>query len=115
MLLNAIETLSHCESISPPDLLVGPAVRSMIMPSLPLSELAKNDPTKNDPALSSRTLVVADVGGPPELANRLQALGFCEGRKMTIVRRGDPAIVEVLGTRIGMSSAISQYVTVRID
>lgn len=80
----------------------------MIMPSIPLSDVVKDNP-----ALSSRTLVVADVGGPPELANRLQALGFCQGRKMTIVRSGDPAIVEVLGTRIGMSSMITQYVTVR--
>lgn len=64
-------------------------------------------------AWSSVEMVVEGVTGPAAIADRLKAWGFCPGRRITIIRHGDPAIIEILGTRIGLSAAIAQCVAVR--
>jgi len=80
--------------------------------------MAVSAPTLRDAALAQSPRAraqqtVAGVCGPPEIASRLQAMGFCEGRELTIVQGGDPAIVEILGTRIGMALSVAEYVTLR--
>jgi Fe2+ transport system protein FeoA len=44
---------------------------------------------------------------------RLEAMGLCAGRTVEVVQRGDPMIVRVLGTRIGLAAALAA--AVRVD
>ena len=47
-----------------------------------------------------------------EETERLKALGICEGRRVRIVRSGDPLILLVLGSRIGVSARLASRVRV---
>lgn len=44
---------------------------------------------------------------------RLQVMGLCEGRVVQVVKQGDPMIVRVLGTSIGLAAVLAQAVRVR--
>ena len=57
--------------------------------------------------------VVTEVTGEPEDTSRLKAMGICQGRLVRLVRSGDPLIVQVLGTRVGLSSRLARNVFVR--
>lgn len=54
-----------------------------------------------------REVRVADEDG-----QRLKAMGLCEGRRVMLVRRGDPLILRVLGSRIGLSARLADHVRV---
>jgi Fe2+ transport system protein FeoA len=47
-------------------------------------------------------------------AARLMALGICVGRRIQIVRAGDPMIVRVVATRVGFSARLAAGVFVAI-
>jgi Fe2+ transport system protein FeoA len=51
------------------------------------------------------------LAGAPEV-ERLKAMGICQGRKVMLVRRGDPLILRVLGSRIGLSARLATLVRV---
>ncbi|MDF3128643.1 FeoA family protein [Kiritimatiellaeota bacterium B1221] len=56
--------------------------------------------------------VVTDMG----LANntaRLKAMGICLGRTLEVLKAGDPLIVKVYGTRIGLSARLAEEILVR--
>ena len=55
--------------------------------------------------------VSAVAAGGDETA-RLMAMGVCTGRTVLLVRRGDPLILRVLGTRIGLSRRLAATVNV---
>ncbi|HEY8241131.1 MAG TPA: FeoA family protein [Kiritimatiellia bacterium] len=44
---------------------------------------------------------------------RLQAMGVCLGRTLELIQRGDPLIVRVLGSRIGVSARLASRVYVQ--
>jgi Fe2+ transport system protein FeoA len=44
---------------------------------------------------------------------RLEVMGLCEGRLVQVVKRGDPMIVRVLGTRVGLAAGLAERVRVR--
>lgn len=44
--------------------------------------------------------------------DRLKSMGVCEGRKVMMIRAGDPMIVRVLGSRIGISARLAHNVLV---
>ena len=46
---------------------------------------------------------------------RLEVMGLCQGRVVQVVKRGDPMIVRVLGTRIGLAAVLAERVRVRRD
>lgn len=46
-------------------------------------------------------------------AAQLMAMGVCPGRRVVLVRHGDPLILRVLGTRIGVSARLAEQVIVR--
>ncbi len=50
------------------------------------------------------------VGGS-EL-ERLKVMGVCLGRRVHVVRRGDPMIVRVMGTRIGLARGVAANIRV---
>jgi ferrous iron transport protein A len=61
------------------------------------------------------TLAVArvlDVGAHPDDAARLKAMGICLGRRIQLIQAGDPLIVRVLGTRVGLSARLAGGVLV---
>ena len=83
---------------------------------------ASENSTNGDPAALRRMLseigpggvgIVVDVLGEAEDTSRLKALGICQGRRVRLMQAGDPLIVEVLGTRVGLSSRLATNVRVR--
>ena len=59
-----------------------------------------------------RVAVIARVDEDHEHADRLKALGLCVGRKLQVVKAGDPLIVRVLGSRLGLSARLAERVFV---
>jgi Fe2+ transport system protein FeoA len=57
------------------------------------------------------TARIAGVTVPEERA-RLEAMGLCAGRLVEVVKAGDPMIVRVLGTRIGLAAVLARWVKV---
>jgi len=45
-------------------------------------------------------------------AVRLKRLGICDGRRVQVVRQGDPLILRVAGTRIGVSGRLAASIRV---
>lgn len=45
---------------------------------------------------------------------RLKALGVCIGRRIEVIRTGDPLIVRAFGTRIGLSAQLARHVFVDV-
>ncbi len=43
---------------------------------------------------------------------RLEVMGLCSGRMVCVIKHGDPMIVRVLGTRIGLAAALARSVHV---
>ena len=44
---------------------------------------------------------------------RLEVMGLCAGRMVCVIKEGDPMIVRVLGTRIGLAAALAARVHLR--
>lgn len=44
---------------------------------------------------------------------RLEVMGLCAGRLVCVIKEGDPMIVRVLGTRIGLAAALAARVHLR--
>jgi Fe2+ transport system protein FeoA len=45
-------------------------------------------------------------------ADRLMAMGVCTGRRVMLIQRGDPLVLKVLGSRIGLSARLAARVHV---
>lgn len=45
---------------------------------------------------------------------RLMAMGVCAGRMVELVQHGDPFILRVYGTRIGVSARLADHIFVNI-
>ena len=56
-------------------------------------------------------LVAAVRAGEHEI-ERLKSMGVCVGRRLMLIRTGDPMIVKVLGSRIGISARLADQVMV---
>jgi Fe2+ transport system protein FeoA len=56
---------------------------------------------------------VIDVAAEADDAVRLKSLGVCVGRRVQLVKGGDPLIVRVLGARVGLSARLAAGVVVR--
>ena len=69
------------------------------------------------PSLLSESTVAGlyrclDVAGDGDDALRLKRLGICAGRKIEVLRAGDPMVLNVLGTQVGVSRLAAALVTV---
>jgi Fe2+ transport system protein FeoA len=58
---------------------------------------------------------VVQVDAPSQDSTRLKAMGVCVGRRLTLVQTGDPLIVCVVGSRVGMSSRLAESVYVESE
>lgn len=56
--------------------------------------------------------LVASVHAGNQDVERLKSMGVCVGRRLMLVRPGDPLIVKVLGSRIGISARLARSVMV---
>jgi Fe2+ transport system protein FeoA len=56
--------------------------------------------------------VVRRIEAEDDSMDRLKALGICIGRQVELVKRGDPLIVRVYGSRLGISSRLANRVLV---
>jgi len=56
--------------------------------------------------------VVAEVLAPDSDLERLMAMGVCGGRTVELVRVGDPLILKVYGTRVGVSARLAEKIRV---
>lgn len=45
---------------------------------------------------------------------RLRTLGICPGRRVWLVRPGDPMVLKVMGTRLGLAAELARRVTVEV-
>lgn len=57
--------------------------------------------------------MVSRMDGEGADVERLKAMGLCLGRRVELVRAGDPLILRVLGVRIGVSARLARGIAVR--
>lgn len=58
--------------------------------------------------------VVRRVDTDDEDIQRLKTLGICLGRRVELVRVGDPLILKVFGSRLGLAASLASRVHVEI-
>jgi len=58
--------------------------------------------------------VVRSVETDDEDTNRLKTLGVCVGRRVELVRAGNPLILKVFGSRLGISAELAMRVRVEV-
>lgn len=69
-------------------------------------EVALDDLPQNHCAFVRR------VDGSSEDSDRLKVMGICIGRRVQLIKKGDPMIVRVLGSRLGISARLGHRVIV---
>ena len=57
--------------------------------------------------------LIAEVSVDAADAVRLKSLGMCVGRRVQLVKAGDPLVVRVLGARVGLSARLASGVFVQ--
>lgn len=58
--------------------------------------------------------MVREIATDDEDSHRLKTLGICVGRRVELVRAGDPLIVKVFGSRLGISAELAARVQVEV-
>ena len=54
--------------------------------------------------------VVRRLETDDEEMHRLKTLGICVGRRVEVVRTGDPLVVRIFGSRLGLSASLASRV-----
>jgi Fe2+ transport system protein FeoA len=58
--------------------------------------------------------VVRSVETDDEETQRLKTLGVCVGRRLEVARAGDPLILKIFGSRLGLSAELAKRVQVEV-
>lgn len=58
--------------------------------------------------------VVRSIAIDDEEMLRLKTLGVCLGRRVELVKAGDPLILKVFGSRLGVSASLAAHVQVEV-
>ena len=58
--------------------------------------------------------VVRSISTDDEDTQRLKTLGVCVGRRVEVVRSGNPLILKIFGSRLGISGELAARVTVEV-
>ena len=58
--------------------------------------------------------VVRSVATEDEDTQRLKTLGVCVGRRVELVRTGNPLILKIFGSRLGLSAELAARVQVEV-
>lgn len=64
-------------------------------------------------ATTGRQLWVAGLPAAGGDTERLQAMGLCVGRRVELVQAGSPAIVRLVGARVGISAQLAESILVQ--
>lgn len=59
--------------------------------------------------------LICDIDGDHEDIERLKTMGVCLGRRLHVIKAGDPMIVSVMGTRLGIARRLAGHVFLRPD
>ena len=77
------------------------------MQSLPLNQLISLEELEE-----GHCGVVEKVSADDADLARLMAMGVCAGRKVELIQHGDPLILKVYGSRIGISRRLAERIMV---
>jgi Fe2+ transport system protein FeoA len=58
--------------------------------------------------------IVREIETDDEQTARLKMLGVCPGRRVELVRNGDPLVLKIFGTRLGLDGTLAARVRVEI-
>jgi Fe2+ transport system protein FeoA len=58
--------------------------------------------------------IVRKIDTDDEDTARLKTLGVCPGRRVELVRSGDPLVLKIFGTRLGLDGTLAARVRVEI-
>lgn len=87
----------------------------------PLRPVEPEEIPKSDRGLPADLLaagecgLICDIDGDHEDIERLKTMGVCLGRRLHVVKAGDPMIVSVMGTRLGIAGRLAGHVFLRPD
>jgi Fe2+ transport system protein FeoA len=85
-------------------------------PGLPITETEASSSLEDviplDRVEAGHCGLVHEVRAGETEIEQLQAMGVCAGRKVMLVKAGDPMILKVLGSRIGVSARLASQVMV---
>lgn len=56
--------------------------------------------------------IIREVRAPDDDLARLMAMGVCLGRTVQLLQRGDPLVLRVYGSRVGVSARLARRVIV---
>jgi Fe2+ transport system protein FeoA len=63
-------------------------------------------------SITQGSVRITSIDGEGAEVIRLKRLGLCDGGRITIVSAGDPMILDVVGTRIGLSRKLAGRIMV---
>lgn len=58
--------------------------------------------------------IVCRIETDGEDIQRLKALGVCVGRQLEVIKRGDPLIIRVFSSRLGLSASLAACVWLEV-
>lgn len=70
--------------------------------------------TRLDALPPRQCAVVSRIETEGEDIQRLKTLGICVGRRLEVVRTGDPLIVKIFGSRLGLSASLAARVWLEV-
>ncbi len=70
--------------------------------------------TRLDALPARQCAVVRRIETDGDDIQRLKTLGICVGRRLEVVRTGDPLIVKIFGSRLGLSSSLASRVWLEV-
>ena len=80
------------------------------------NRVGRGDPTEEsiplDEFRTGQCATICEVRADDREGGQLMAMGVCVGRTVVLLRRGDPLILKVLGSRIGVSSRLASQVRI---
>ena len=74
--------------------------------------MTDSEPISLDQLSSSGCGLIVDVLVEGPALSRLMAMGVCEGQTVEVIRNGDPMIVRVVGSRVGLALDLARGVRV---
>ena len=70
--------------------------------------------TRLDTLPPKQCAVVRHIETDGDDMQRLKTLGICVGRRLEVVRTGDPLIVKIFGSRLGVSASLASHVWLEV-
>lgn len=75
--------------------------------------MTDSEPTTSlDQLAAGTTAIVCGIETDEVDAARIKRMGLCEGRQIHLVKSGDPMILRVVGTRVGISARLASGICV---